>query len=424
MLVRPVDFFGRKAMSLKRNDVLHAAEVQTSIASFLTRCMCVAVALQIIAILLFRNMPTAESIEALFSYAGGVIFGTLVGVLVVQKKWGGVGLPISNVWHQYNISERRIVALAAILCVPLVPDAINTLILAMQQMNVRQSLLDDPTLKIVDPKILMLFGNAVYTLVIYYFIFLRGKSVAGIVLMTFFLFAKVMIYVSRTEVVILLFFYFFSVRHMFAPRKVLLAILMVVVIGLFTIFVQGRSEDRSFGHLLDVVVFYSAYFGYPPYLVSEVKNVFGDYSIAYAILGYPIDVLETFFGNFSGEIARHLNHIATPSWVGFDLSGHEHYYANVLYPQYGLLFHSTGLLGVFAYYAAISLFIVVFDQLNPRYFFFWRVVAFVLIFESARSHAIGLPGTWFLLISALVFSTVLAGKFRARYAYAHTAIRV
>lgn len=388
------------------SELRHTAVYHCSTADFILRCLFFAMILQVFGLMLFQTPPPLSSIYGLLTYFFGVVSGVVLAKVVSEYFKTSQNLYVQVV----GISEKKVILAAFIAFLPVLPDALYASWLATQHQNIRYVLLTQPDLRIFNPKVLMVFGFLFSVIATYYLVFLKDKSKKGLVFIFGLFCLNAMIYVSRTDFVLLLIVYLLNSKKIITVKKVTAVVLVIVALGLYTMFIQGRTEVQNISTLIDVVLYYSAYFGYPPYLAAKVGDVFGEISIAYSLFGYPVDVIETYFSPATGVIARHLEHIATPNWIGVDITGKEHVWANVLYPQYGFISYTLGLCGVFLYYAIISFLICVLSEVNKRWFYFWRVVGFLIIFESARGAAIGGPGTWFQIISALLITVFLVKK--------------
>jgi len=384
----------------------HTAVYYCTTENFILRCLLFAVAMQILGAMLFQSLPPLNSIYSLLAYFCGVIVGVTAAKVVSESFHSTKKTYIQNM----EVSEARIILMAFIAFLPVIPDALNAIWLSTQHHNIRYILLTQPELRLFSPKILMVFGILFSVIATYYLIFVKDKSKKGIAIVFGLFCLNAMIYVSRTDFVLLFIMYILNSKKLFTIKKLVMVLLAVIGLGLYTMFIQGRTEVQSISTLLDVILFYSAYFGYPLYLAAKVGDVFGEISIAYSLFGYPMDVVETYLSPATGVIAQHLEHIATPSSIGIDITGREHIWANVLYPQYGFVMSTLGLCGVFLYYTVISFVICIVSKLNESWAYFWRVVAFLFIFESARGAAIGVPATWFQIIAAFLIVMILARK--------------
>ena len=383
----------------------HKAIYYGSTQGFIFRCLFVAVILQIVGMSLFVVLPNIESFYSFFSYQLGVIIGVGLSSLMLGFVSGG-----SRRYIQYvSINEKKILTICFFLSVPLIPDALGTLVYMFEYSDIRKFLLENQDAKIISPKITMFFGVGLFITVSYYLTFVTNKSKFGILLALSFVFLKSLLFMSRAEFVILAIFYMLNRQKLFSFRMVGAGFLIVIFLAFFTVYAQGRTGDQGFDALTRVLAYYSAYFGYPLYLTSNIGEVFGEYSVLYSLIGYPWDVVESFLSS-SGVIASHLDHIATPTWVGFDVFGREHYWGNVLYPQYGFIAGKLGDWGVVLYYAFIAMMLSLLGELYKPSTFFWRVLVFIWIFNTARSAALGVPGTWFQIFFSAILAYYLVKK--------------
>lgn len=381
----------------------HHIAYETSFVTFILRCLGASAALQVLGVSLFVEPPTSRSFILFVSYIVGVLLGVGLSVL----SFGGQkSMSQTPRVFTIGVSEKVILIFGVIVSIPLLPDAFWSLYQLTYIQDIRRFLLDNPDVKIISPKITLVFGSAIIVCTYYYLVFVVHKSKVGIALMFSMLLLKSLLYVSRSEFVFLAIFYFLNQKKIISVRLISIFFVTIILLGLFTIVFQGRTENNDLDALFVVLSYYSAYFGYPMYLVEGIKPIFGEYSISYAILGYPVDVIETQLYN-KGGIASNLDNIATPSWVGFDIFGKEHSWGNVLYPQYGFLGLIIGPVGVSIYYALVTTFICIMGIRSGSKQFLWRLIGFIWVFISARSAALGVPNTWFVIAFAILFSILI-----------------
>jgi len=386
----------------------HEAIYYGSIQEFILRCLLAAVALQIVGMSLFVVSPQVDALYSFFAYQFGVILGVVFSYLILNSihDKNRSYVKYDNVTININLSEKKILLICLLLSLPLIPDVLTSLLYSAEHKDIRKFLLENQESKIINSKITMFFGVGLFILVSYYLVFVKNKSKKGILLALFFILLKSMLFMSRAEFVMLAIFYMLNRQRLFSFRMLVTGLLVVVFLGLYTVFVQGRTGNQDLDAFTRVIVYYSAYFGYPLYLTSSINEVFGEYSVLYSLFGYPVDVMETYLSS-SGQLTTHLKHIATPSWVGFDIFEREHYWGNVLYPQYGFLSEKLGLIAVTLYYMIVTMLISFFGETARSTTFFWRTLAFIMIFHTARSAALGVPGTWFQIFFAAVFAFYL-----------------
>lgn len=368
-------------------------------------CLLLAVLPQMVGMNLFVAAPQANALIDLAMYVLGVLLGCLMAVLALRcMRSHDFSSGKSALFITCRISERQLFWLTLVLFLPLLPDSLLAFVMSQQQVNVRYSLLTDPSLRILDPKWIMLIGRGVFLLLWFHLIFVKPKTVwITIGMFVIYIFMS-FIWASRTEFMLLGVLYVVNARRLITRTNILLLVFLALLMSFYTIVIQGRGGMPGYAGYVDATLFYSVYFAYPLYLYSAIPKVFKDLSIPYALLGYPVDVLETYFAVIPGVIARHLDEIATYSYIGLDLRGKVHEKANVLYPHYGLIGVTMGHLGVLTYYMVIVFLVCLSAEYFRKYALLWRVLVFVLIWESARGFSLGTPNYWFMFGYAVLFT--------------------
>jgi len=379
----------------------HKAVVGTPIEVFLLRAMFLSVFLQFSFSFFVRELPETDMIACLAIYALAVLMGVWTSIFI----FSGEKFKDDKVIF---ISEKSIVTICFFSLLPSIPDIVISYELAMTNVNVRQILLDNPGYRFMPPRVLMLSSALFTASYMYYLVFVKEKTPAMIAVVGAMVLLNSLVFASRSLFVILLIFYILNLRNIITLKNFMYVVLLTGALSAYTTVVQGRSggEMLSLTIFIENIVYYSTYFAYPLYLGSMVDIVFGDVSIFYSIFGLPADVIETYFSHGKGELTTHLADIARQSWIGFDIFGHEHGFANVLYPQYAMLYSSLGMLGVFLFYYAVTIFICYLKAFDNM-FYFARILGFYLIFETARGAALGTPGMWLVLLGAFSITIYL-----------------
>lgn len=363
---------------------------------FAVFCLIFAVMPQLLGIAMFREWPSESSILDLAAYALGVLVGSVgAGMFTYQFRPSTNQLsPPGEVLH-CRLTESQLLFLGALCFLPLLPDSIVALTLSQQEDNVRYVLLNDPSVRILNPKLIMVLSEAFVTITWFTLIFVRPlRQWIALVFIGMYI-VESFIWASRTEFILIGILYFLNARRMVTLRHALFIVVAVFLLGLYTIVIQGRVGSGAY---INATLFYATYFAYPVYLDHAIPFVFHKLSVAYSLIGYPADVVETYFANIPGTIARHLEEIATYSYIGEDIRGNIHSDANVLYPQYGIIGNTIGYLGVFVYYSAVVFWTCVLAVRFKKYAYWWRVLIFLEVWYSARTFALGVPGNWFLIL--------------------------
>jgi hypothetical protein len=368
---------------------------------FAFKCLIFALIPQVVGTFLFINNPSFSAYLSLIIYGSGVLSGILL-LKILRVRTANSGL------KETIISNQTFLMIVILLSIFLIPDSIQTFILNFNSSNenTRSFLLNNQDVRIINIKFLTLISVILTSLIWLYVTYVQNKNYLIVFLMCSMLFMISTLWSSRTDILIFIIFFLLNTKKIISLRNLTIVIFSYLLMAFYTVFIQNRAE---FSQILNTTIFYSAYFGYPLYLFDDIQYVFNDLSFLYSLLGYPVDVLETFFSSSSG-ITSHLSELATYSYIGFDFYGNEHSQANVLYPHYGILYSTVGYFGIYIYYCFITFLLIFFATQFKRYRFTFRFLLFSLIWDSSRLFSLATINVWIFLFSSLLFCKIFIKK--------------